>query len=201
MAGRGVAAGRDGSARSRRELGGGVEPSLCFDGGFCEWYHSLFMSHQPVIDGFEFASAGAMQRGAMPLSGFLRLRDLLASDAGEVAYEVKGLRDARGRPSLRVSVRGTLPLRCQRCLETMRFELDEEKLLVLAATQAEIDADPADAQAPDRVLAGEEMGLRQLIEDELVLPLAHPPRPQSRSRPLARAKKNGSPSAVLAHLP
>ncbi len=134
------------------------------------------MSHQPVIDGFEFASAGAMQQGVMPLGGFPRLRDLLASDAGEVAYEVKGLRDARGRPSLRVKVRGTLLLRCQRCLEAMRFEISEEEMLVLAATQAEIDSDPADAQAPARVLAGKEMALRELIEDELILAVPYAPR-------------------------
>src|SRR5438309_2158819 len=101
------------------------------------------MSHQPVIDGFEFASAGAAQQGVWPLSGFARLRELLASDAGEVGYVLQGTRDARGRPSLRVSVRGTLPLRCQRCLEPMPFKVQTEELLVLAATQAEIDAEPA----------------------------------------------------------
>lgn len=134
------------------------------------------MSHQLVIDGFEFASAGATQRGSMPLSGFSRLRDLLASDAGEVAYEVKGLRDGLGRPSLRLSVRGTLTLRCQRCLEAMRFEISEEKMLVLAATKVEIDSDPADTQAPDRVLAGKEMDLQELIEDELILAVPYAPR-------------------------
>src|SRR5213078_1189695 len=101
------------------------------------------MSHQPVIDGFEFASAGAAQQGAWPLSGFARLRELLASDAGEVGYALQGTRDARGRPSLRVSVSGTLQLRCQRCLEPMPFKVQAEELLVLAATQAEIDAEPA----------------------------------------------------------
>jgi len=134
------------------------------------------MRHLPVIDGFEFASAGATQRGSMPLSGFPRLRDLLASDAGEVAYEVKGLRDAQGRPSLRVAVRGTLVLRCQRCLEAMRFEVDEEEMLVLAATQDEIDADPVDTETPDRILAGKEMALGELIEDELILALPYAPR-------------------------
>src|SRR5213595_1207310 len=110
----------------------------------------MFMSHQPVIDGFEFASAGAAQQGAWPLSGFARLRELLASDAGEVGYALQGTRDARGRPSLRVSVSGTLQLRCQRCLEPMPFKVQAEELLVLAATQAEIDAEPADASVPDR---------------------------------------------------
>lgn len=134
------------------------------------------MSHQPVIDGFEFASAGASQQGNLPLGGFPRLRDLLASDAGEVAYEVRGLRDARGRPSLCLGVRGTLQVRCQRCLEPMPVRVDEEEMLVLAATQAEIDADPTDAEAPDRLLASKAMKVIELVEDQLILALPYAPR-------------------------
>lgn len=134
------------------------------------------MSHQPVIDGFEFASAGAQQQGTMPVSGFPRLRDLLASDQGEVQYAVQGARDERGRPSLQLQVRGTLQLRCQRCLEPMPHAVDEDQLLVLAATQDEIDADPADASGPDRVLGGRQMSLRELVEDQLILALPYAPR-------------------------
>jgi uncharacterized protein len=134
------------------------------------------MSHQPVIDGFEFASAGAMQQGRMPLSGFPRLQDQLASDAGEVEYAVEGILDARGRPSLRLRVKGTLQLRCQRCLEAMSCPVDEQQLLVLAATQEEIDADPVDANAPDRVLGGKQMVLADLVEEQLILALPYAPR-------------------------
>lgn len=131
------------------------------------------MSHQPVIDGFEFASAGAMQQGRMPLSGFPRLQDQLGSNAGEVEYALEGMLDERGRPGLRLRVQGTLQLRCQRCLEPMPFEVDEEQVLVLAATQAEIDADPSEASAPDRVLAGKQMAVRDLVEDQLILALPY----------------------------
>jgi len=131
------------------------------------------MSHQPVIDGFEFASAGATQQGTLPVRDFPRLRDLLASDAGEVAYEVVGTRDARGRPSLHVSVRGALQLRCQRCLEAMAWQVNTGSLLVLAATQEEIESDPADAASPDRVLAGKQMPVRELVEDEILLELPY----------------------------
>jgi uncharacterized protein len=156
------------------------------------------MSHQPVIDGFEFASAGATQQGTMPIGGFSRLRDQLASDAGEVAYEVHGLRDGRGRPSLRVKVQGILQLRCQRCLEPMRFEVDEDDLLVLAATQAEIEADPADAQAPDRVLASKKMALRDLVEDQLILALPYAPRHEGCSGDAAaEGQEENSPFAGL----
>jgi uncharacterized protein len=134
------------------------------------------MSHPPVIDGFEFASAGATQQGVLPLSVFPRLRDVLATASGEVAYAVRGTRDARGRPSLQVSAEGTLQLRCQRCLEPLAHEVSTESLLVLAASQAEIDAEPLDAEAPDRVVAGKEMSLRDLVEDELILALPYAPR-------------------------
>ena len=134
------------------------------------------MSHQPVIDGFEFATAGATQKGTLPLSGFPRLQDLLVSDAGDVRYAVRGVRDEHGRPSLEIGVRATLQLRCQRCLAPLAYEVDEQALLVLAASQAEIDADPVGVDSPDRLLAQKEMDLRVLIEDELILALPYAPR-------------------------
>jgi uncharacterized protein len=134
------------------------------------------MSHQPVIDGFEFASAGATQQGVLPLSGFPRLRDMLASDEGEVAYQLRGVRDERGRPGLRLRVDGELQLRCQRCLGPMAFEVKADELLLLAATQAEIDADPAEVDAPDRVVAAKQMSVADLVEDELILAVPYAPR-------------------------
>ena len=131
---------------------------------------------QPVIDGFEFASAGASLRGALPIRDFPRLNDMLARHEGEVAYEIEGLRDERGRPGLRLKVRARLELRCQRCLEGLPFEVQADEVLVLAGTQAEIDAEPADVHTADRVVAAKEMPVRELVEDELILALPYAPR-------------------------
>lgn len=131
---------------------------------------------QPVIDGFEFASAGASLTGALSIHDFPRLRDMLAKHEGYVAYEVEGMRDQRGRPALRLKVRGRLDLRCQRCLEALPFEIEADEVLVLAGTQAEIDAEPADVDAADRVVAAKEMPVRELVEDELILALPYAPR-------------------------
>ena len=131
---------------------------------------------QPVIDGFEFASAGASLRGALPIRDFPRLHDMLAGHDGEVAYEVEGVRDGRGRPALRLTVRGTLALRCQRCLDALPLEVRADEVLVLAGTQAEIDAEPADVYTADRVVAAKEMPVRELVEDELILALPYAPR-------------------------
>jgi uncharacterized protein len=150
------------------------------------------MPHQPVIDGFEFASAGATQQGVWPLSEFPRLRDMLASDAGEVAYRLQGTRDEHGRPALQVRVEGSLQLNCQRCLEPLACEVRVEDLLVLAATLSEIHAEPADVHAPDRVVAGKEMPVRDLIEDELILALPYAPRHESCAPRAAAQEGDGS---------
>ena len=134
------------------------------------------MSHQPVIDGFEFATAGATQEGTLPLRSFPRLQDVLVSNSGDVAYRVQGVRDERGRPSLRLGLGAILQLRCQRCLGPLAHEVRTEPLLVLAASQEEIDAEPVGVDSPDRVLAGKEMALRDLVEDELILALPYAPR-------------------------
>jgi uncharacterized protein len=156
------------------------------------------MPHQPVIDGFEFASAGATQEGVWPLSDLQRLRDMLASEKGEVAYRLQGTRDQYGRPALRLQVEGTLQLRCQRCLEPMSFEVKAQDLLVLAATLSEIDAEPADANAPDRIVAGKEMPVRDLVEDELILALPYAPRHESCApRAAAEDQAGGAPFARL----
>jgi uncharacterized protein len=150
------------------------------------------MPHQPVIDGFEFASAGAIQQGVWPLSDLPRLRDMLVSDAGEVTYRLQGTRDGNGRPALQLRVKGTLQLRCQRCLEPLAFDIKAEDLLVLAATLSEIHAEPADASGPDRILAGKEMPVRDLVEDALILALPYAPR-HDRCEPGAAVQdRNGS---------
>lgn len=156
------------------------------------------MPHQPVIDGFEFASAGASKEGDWPLGDFPRLRDMLASDAGKVHYSIEGMRDERGRPGLRVRVSGLLQLRCQRCLEAMAFEVDSDETLVLAGSLAEIHAEPADAHAADRVVAGREMPVRDLVEDELILAVPYAPRHEScTARPSPDAEAKPSPFAGL----
>lgn len=157
-----------------------------------------FMSHQPVIDGFEFASAGATQEGALPLSSFPRLQDVLVSNAGEVAYTLRGVRDERGRPSLKLGAHGSLQLRCQRCLGPLAYEVRAEAVLVLAASQEEIDAEPAGVDAPDRVVAGKEMAVRDLVEDELILALPYAPRHEAcEARPEASDRAVSSPFAGL----
>jgi uncharacterized protein len=58
----------------------------------------------------------------------------------------------------------------------MPVAVDEHELLVLAATQEEIDADPTDPETPDRLLASKAMAIRDLAEEQLILALPLAPR-------------------------
>ena len=127
------------------------------------------MSHQPVIDGLEFARAAARLQGAWPVAEFLRLHDVLRSTAGTLRYELRGVPEEQGRRVLRLKVNGALQLTCQRCLGALEFPMQLEVSLRLAATQEEMDAEPLDADGPESILAGKEMRVQALVEDEVLL--------------------------------
>ena len=134
------------------------------------------MSHQPVIDGLEFAKAGSRLQGEWPVAGFERLRDVLESDDGVLRYELQGVPEDQGKPALRLRIDGTLRLVCQRCLGGLAFPLRVDAMLHLAATQAEVDAEPLEADGPESILAGREMQVRTLVEDEVLLAIPIAPR-------------------------
>ena len=134
------------------------------------------MSHQPVIDGLEFARTGSKLQGAWPVALFGRLRDVLRTNEGNLQYELAGVPEERGRPALRLKVDGVLQLVCQRCLGALEFPLRIDVSLQLAATQAEVDAEPLDADGPEQIVAGREMQVRDLVEDEVLLAIPLAPR-------------------------
>lgn len=134
------------------------------------------MSHQPVIDGLEFARTGSKLQGAWPVAGFARLRDALRADDGILQYVLVGVPEERGRPALRLKVDGALQLVCQRCLGALEFPLRIDVSLQLAATQAEVDAAPLDPEGPEQIVAGREMPVRELVEDEVLLAIPLAPR-------------------------
>jgi uncharacterized protein len=153
------------------------------------------MPQQParflLIDGFEFAAAGGNVRGAWPVSVFPRLRDVLQDDSGTVEYELQGGHDLHGRPRLALHAKARLRLTCQRCLGTVECVLEPRSTLLLAATQAEVDAEPITPEMPERVVARRDMAVRDLVEDELLLALPYAPRhedcaAQGRAAPAGR---------------
>jgi uncharacterized protein len=134
------------------------------------------MRHRPIIDGYEFATSRSRLSGVWPIADFARIRSLLSSDAGTIEYALEGMPDAQDRPALHLTIRGALQLRCQRCLAPLEFPLQIHAVLVLARSQAEIDALPVEAEGPDWVVATKAMELHELLEDELLLAVPYAPR-------------------------
>jgi uncharacterized protein len=134
------------------------------------------MQRRPVIDGLEFARAGSSLLGAWPASDFPRLRDVLHSGSGSIACELEGVPEVNGRPALRLRLSGALQLTCQRCLDALEFPVHVDATLLLAQAQAEIDAEPFDAEGPEWIVAHREMQVHSLVEDELLLALPLAPR-------------------------
>ncbi|MBM3367778.1 MAG: DUF177 domain-containing protein [Betaproteobacteria bacterium] len=159
------------------------------------------MPRRPVIDGLEFARAGSKLQASWPVSDFPRLRDGLNADSGKIDCELEGIQENLGRRALRLRLSGTLQLTCQRCLGALAQAVRVDEVLLLAESQAEIDAEPVNPEAPERILAGREMQVHELVEDELVLALPIAPRHErcAGEKPGAAATKQ-SPFAGLKDL-
>lgn len=127
------------------------------------------------IDGFRFAESGDVVVGAVPVAAMPRLQDMLCSSVGELAYEVRGRPDEAGRPALRVRVSGLVQLTCQRCLGALAHPLRIDAVLVLARSEAEIEAQTVDADGPDRILGSREMEVGTMLEDEVLLAVPFAP--------------------------
>ena len=149
------------------------------------------MSHQPAIDGLEFARTGAKLQGACAVADFPRLRDALRTDEGTLHYELRGVPEQQGHPGLRLKVDGALQFSCQRCLGALEYPLHVEVLLQLVATQAEVDAETLEAEGPELIVASRVMPVQDLVEDELLLAIPLAPRHDRCAGQEAQAGREG----------
>jgi uncharacterized protein len=125
------------------------------------------MSQAEVIDGLQFARAGLERRGVVGMERLPRLAQLQCWTEG-LEYDLRGGCASNGEPCLRLSVRGSVKLVCQRCLDPIQVPIAVDAELLLAESLREISE--ADDEI-DRVLATRNMDVAWLIEDEVILGL------------------------------
>jgi len=89
-----------------------------------------------------------------------------------------------------VHIDGALRQMCQRCLGELEFPVSIDSMLVLAASQREIDREPIEVQGPDRIVGSRDMVVRELLEDELLLAVPFAPR-HERCAARAKARDDG----------
>jgi len=127
------------------------------------------------FDAFGLAARGERLAGELDAMRQARVAERLAAAKGAtpIAWNIVGAHDAAGRPALVVAIEGSLPMVCQRCLQPFELPVAQRTELLLARTEAELEAlDQGDAEV---VLAAAPLDALALIEDEILLSLPFAP--------------------------
>jgi uncharacterized protein len=134
------------------------------------------LSRSGRFDAFRLAEKDGSLAGEIDARTLERVVDrLVAGDAPvRIAWRIDGAHDPVQRPMLRVTIEGSLPLACQRCLQPFELPIRQQTGLLLAANEDELEL--LDAEEPEVVLASAPIDARTLIEDEILLSLPFVPR-------------------------
>jgi uncharacterized protein len=130
------------------------------------------MLQPAAIDGLAFARGASVLAGRLGLDSLPRLAQSGCSGS-VIDFVLSGEINERGRPGLRLVVDGSVRLECQRCLDGLELPLHLEVQLEFAGSEAEIASADDDVE---RVVAGREMSVAALIEDEVILALPMVPK-------------------------
>ena len=131
------------------------------------------------FDAFRLAARAEAIAGEVDMAGRERVADRLAPRQGAVpiAWRIEGGRDPLARPMLTLTVRGSVGLTCQRCLQRLKLELDQRSEVLVAHDEAELRR--LDVEEREVVLASAPLDALTLVEDEVLLSLPfapmHPP--------------------------
>ena len=115
---------------------------------------------------------GFRQAASLPLPDMTRLAEAIGTQKGHVEAELV-LKNHQGTVEVTGHMRATLKPPCQRCLEPVDLEIDEE-LLVALVPDAEYEENAEDVHlgAGDLEVSyyrGDQIDLARLLEDELLL--------------------------------
>ncbi len=156
----------------------------------------------------ELADRNASIQGDLEISCFDRLADVLADNTGTVAVALTF--GKAGRFATIVGhVSALLAVKCQRCLDSMEWPIDNDIKLGIVSSVEQADNLPQGFE-PLLLADGGKIQLKAMVEDELLLALPDIPKHQEACLPpLARtpdalsngsAVKQANPFSVLADL-
>lgn len=161
------------------------------------------MSKPILIDPLKFAREGRSQTGTLAIAALdPRVHDDLSGTDGEVSYTLTGHVDPLRRAVLRLTLDGTISVRCQRCLSSMPYALKTDSSMTLFTDEEKLDAACEADETLDAIMAEPELDVVRLVEDEIImgLPLS-PKHDDCGTETLSRAKADKpNPFAVLATL-
>jgi uncharacterized protein len=129
------------------------------------------------FDAYDLVRRRASVAGKFDVASLARAADRIAPEGGsaEVAWRITGNVDPSGRPVLEVSVDGTVPLACQRCLQPFGWRVAQRTTVLLARDERELEMLDGEDEH-EVILAAAPLDAATLAEDELLLTLPFVPR-------------------------
>lgn len=130
------------------------------------------------FDAFRLAASRGEITGSVEPGRLPRLADRVESTetrSGRVEWSIRGAADEQGRAAINVSIEGTVPLQCQRCLGVLEHPVAQSTTLLLAHNDADL-VHLDDVSGHEVVLASGPLDPVALVEDELLLTLPFAPR-------------------------
>jgi uncharacterized protein len=130
------------------------------------------------FDGFNLVARSAVIGGHVDAATLPRVADLLAPESSgvDLEYRIEGSADVTGKPALEISIRGSVPLICQRCLQPFVWPVEQRTLLLLARDERELVKLDEEDHEHEVVLADAPLDAVELVEDELLLTMPFAPR-------------------------
>ncbi len=148
-----------------------IDWPIFFDSLGGRGYNSPLMSGQqrlPVeVDPFRMAEQGRQFKGKVEIGSLKRLVPLLESAEGQFDVELGFDVDEIGIKYLYGNLQAELELRCQRCLEKMRYPLNSEFKLALVESEAAVDQLPEGYEP--LLVETAPMHILDMLEDEILL--------------------------------
>ena len=106
-------------------------------------------------------------RGELRLAEFERLPNGVLNRDAALAYRLCFYRDESGACVVEAEIDANLIMDCQRCLRPVAVAIHQRTLLAITKITEKIQA--LDARYEPFALAGDELSIMQLLEDELLL--------------------------------
>jgi uncharacterized protein len=165
------------------------------------------MHARPFIDSLDFASNGQQISGVVLVAELSRLADILSDTEGELRYTIRGAQDKHSVQMLILSLDGNCHLSCQRCLQSMDYQIqvitsvmlrDQATLDLLDESEAEVE------EVYESILADAHLDVWSFLEDEIILSLPFAPKHDvgvcKAAKEVKHQKDESHPFAALAKL-
>lgn len=124
-----------------------------------------------LISTLEFAEQSLEIHDKIRASDLPRLQDALFSNHGEIEYRLVGDRASRGKRALRLKVRGSLGLVCQRCLGELIYPVDIDRYFELIEDESFLPDSDLDDDDVDYLIIEPNLNVTELVEEEVLLSL------------------------------